>query len=167
MAGPIAPAPTPSPSTPPSSAAPSSGERRPPRTARMVGYGVAAGVNGVLLYLVNVAPGWQWVTFLTDDFTEVLGILNASLVVAIVVNLLWVLADPRWFRSLGQVVQSGIGLAVILAMLDVFPFDFSGWAFDATWLTRFVLVVAAIATGIGLLVQVVTLLRLVVTAGTE
>lgn len=125
---------------------------------------MAAGINGVLLYLVNVAPGWEWLTFLTDDFAEVLGVLNASLVVAIVVNLLWVLADPRWFRSLGQIVQSGIVLAVILTMLDVFPFDFSGWAFDASWLTRFVLVVTAIATGIGLLVEVVRLLRLVVTS---
>ncbi len=167
MAGPIAPAPTPAPTPPAASAAGARPDRRPPRTARQVGYGVAAGVNGVLLYLINVAPGWEWVTFLTDDFTEVLGVLNASLVVAIVVNLLWVLADPRWFRSLGQVVQSGIGLAVILTMLDVFPFDFTDWAFDATWLTRFVLVVAAIGTGIGLLVELVRLLRLLVTAGGE
>lgn len=164
MAGPIAPAPTPSSSPPEASTDRSQSGRRPSRTARQVGYGVAAGVNAVLLYLVNVAPGWEWLTFLTDNFAEVLGILNASLVVAIVVNLLWVLADPRWFRSLGQVVQSGVGLAVVLTTLDVFPFDFSGWAFDATWLTRFVLVVAAIGTGIGLLVEVVKLLRLVVTS---
>jgi hypothetical protein len=169
-----APAPVPRPASAagaptPAGAAPASAReaRRPSRTARQVGFGIAAGINALLLYLVNVTPGWEWVTFLSEDFTRVLGVLNASLVVALVVNLLWMVADPMWFRALGQVVQSAVGLAVVLTALDVFPFDYSDWAFDATWLTRLVLVVAAVATGIGLLVQLVTLVRVVVTSASR
>lgn len=137
----------------------------PPRTLRQLGYGVAAGVNAALLYLINGAPGWQAVPFLTDDVEAVLGIVNTSLLAGLVVNLLWSLADPEWWRALGQVVLSAIGLAATLQILDVFPFDFTGWAFDPTWLVRLVLVVAAFGTGISLLVQVVTLVRVAVTGG--
>jgi len=137
----------------------------PPRTLRQLGYGVAAGVNAALLYLINGAPGWQALGFVTDDVQSVLGIVNASLLAGLVINLVWSLADPAWWRALGQVVLSSISLAATLQVLDVFPFDFTGWAFDPTWLVRLVLVVAAFGTGIALLVQVVTLVRLAVTGG--
>ena len=53
---------------------------RPGPTARRSGYVVAAAVNAVLLYLVDVRPGWDAVPFLTADTTLVLGAVNASLV---------------------------------------------------------------------------------------
>lgn len=129
------------------------------RPARRLGYTIVALVNGVLLYLINVVPGWEALSFLTDDVTLVLGLLNASLVVGIVVNVVWVLADPPWLRSIGQLVVSAVSLGVILAVLDVFPFDYSEWSFDATLLTRVVLVIAAVGTVIGLLVEAVGLVR--------
>lgn len=133
---------------------------RPAQTARRAGYGLAAGVNGVLLYLINVAPGWEVVPFLTEDTEQVLGLLNASLAVALVINLLWILADPPWWRALGQIVQSALGLAVALSLLDVFPFDVTVSQMDIAWLVRFVLVIIALVTAIGLLVQVATLGRI-------
>jgi hypothetical protein len=139
----------------------------PGRTGRRVGYGIAAGINGLLLYLVNVAPGWEAAPFLTESFASVVGLLNASLAVALVVNLLWIAADPAWLRALGQIVQSGLGLAVTLTLLDIFPFDVTVNDLDLAWLLRFVLIVAAIATGIGLLVQIGVLVRLAVHAGTD
>jgi hypothetical protein len=134
--------------------------RRSSVPSRRLGYAIAVVLNGVLLYLVNVMPGWEVVSFLTQDFTAVLGLLNLSLVAGIVANLLWITTDPAWLRSLGQVVLSAIGLAVVLQMLDVFPVDFTGWAVDGTWLVRFVLVVAAVGSGLGLLVDGVRLVRI-------
>ena len=121
--------------------------RRAVRPARRFGYLVAVLVNAVLLVLINVAPGWEAVSFLTAEFSQVVGVLNLSLVAAALVNLLWVGYDPPWARSAGQVLLSGIGLVVLLQLLDTFPFDFSGWAFD---------------TVIGLLVEAVRLVRILV-----
>jgi hypothetical protein len=147
---------------------PTSGSARSPgRTGRRVGYGIAAGLNGLLLYLVNVAPGWEAVPFLTESFASVVGLLNASLAVALVVNLLWIATDPPWLRALGQVVESGLGLAVVLTLLDIFPFDVTINDLDLAWLLRFVLIIIAIATGIGMLVQMGVLARYAVRAGTD
>jgi hypothetical protein len=41
--------------------------RRPPVVTRRVGYVVAVVVDAALLYLVNVWPGWQAVSLLTED----------------------------------------------------------------------------------------------------
>ena len=142
--------------------APAAHRTRVVRPARRFGYLVAVLVNVLLLVLINVAPGWEALSFLTAEFSQVVGILNLSLVAAALVNLLWMAYDPPWVRSAGQVVLSGIGLAVLLQLLDSFPFDFSGWAFDAAWLARFVLVVAAFGTAIGMLVESVRLVRILV-----
>jgi hypothetical protein len=100
-------------------------------------------------------------SFLTEDFSRVVGVLNLSLAAGAAVNLLWIAADPSWLRSLGQLVLSGISLVVTLRLLDVFPFDFSDWAVDVTWLARFVLVIAAFATALAVMVEAVKLARLV------
>jgi hypothetical protein len=46
----------------------------------------------------------------------------------------------------------------------VFPFDFSGWSFDWSSLVRVVLAMAIVGSAIGLLVQLVALLRQVASA---
>lgn len=126
--------------------------------SRRVGYGVAVAINGVLLYLVNVWPGWQIIPFLTEDFRDVLGLVNASLVAGMVVNLFNLLLDRRWVRALGDLVTLGIGLAGLVLFWQVFPFDFPG-GFDWSLLVRIVIVLAMIGTVIGIIVQIVTLVR--------
>ncbi len=133
-----------------------------PRTtssaSRRVGYAVAVAINGVLLYLVNVWPGWQIIPFLTEDFRDVLGLVNASLIAGMVVNLFNLLLDWRWVRAVGDLVTLGIGLAGLVLFWQVFPFDFPG-GFDWSLLVRIVIVLAMVGTVIGIIVQVVTLIR--------
>ena len=133
-----------------------------PRTtssaSRRVGYAVAVAINGVLLYLVNVWPGWQIIPFLTEDFRDVLGLVNASLIAGMVVNLFNLLLDWRWVRALGDLVTLAIGLAGLVLFWRVFPFDFPD-GFDWSLLVRIVIVLAMVGTVIGLIVQVVTLIR--------
>lgn len=135
--------------------------RRPPVAARRVGYLIAAGINVVLLYLVNISPGWEAVPFLTEDTRQVLGLVNLSLVAGLVCNLVYVLVDPTWLKSLGDLLTTGIGLAVLVRLWQVFPFDFGDSAADWALVVRAVLVVGVIGSAIGIVVQLVSLVRAV------
>ena len=101
---------------------------RPGRGARRVGHLVAAGVNALLLVLVNARPGWDAVPFLTDDTPLVLDAVNASIAVGLLANLVHVVADPREVRALGDAVTTAFGLYATVRVWQVFPFDVSdGW----------------------------------------
>jgi hypothetical protein len=47
----------------------------------------------------------------------------------------------------------------MVTMWQVFPFDFSAYAFDWETLVRFVLVVGIVGTGIGTVVELVKMVR--------
>jgi hypothetical protein len=136
---------------------------RPSAAARRFGYAVGAAVNGVLLYLTNVAPGWRSVPFLTEDVTRVLGLVNLSLLTGLVANLLYGMYDRRWFRDLGAVVTTGVGLAAVVQLLRVFPFAFADSSVDWDTVTWWLLVLGVAGSVIGLVVQVVTLVWHLVT----
>ena len=131
--------------------------KRPTKAARRTGYVIAALVNAGLLYLVNVWPGWDILPFLTGDFTEVLGWANASMIAGIVVNLVYVLRDAAWVRALGDIVTMSIGIAGLIAMWQVFPFDFADASFDWALLFRWVLGVGIVGSAIGIVVNLVSL----------
>jgi hypothetical protein len=132
---------------------------RPSRAARRAGYVIAAMINAVLIYLVNDRPGWQAVPVLTDSTREVLGIFTVSLVAGIVVNLVYLAYDPPRIKALGDLITTGIGLAVMVRVWRVFPFDFGASSFDWTLVARIALVVAMAGAAVGVLVQLVTLVR--------
>jgi len=127
--------------------------------ARRTGYVIAALINAVMLWLVNVAPGWDVVPFLTPEFSRALGVINASMVAGLVVNLVYLVRDPRWLTALGAVVTTAIGLAAIVALLRVFPFAFDAGGFDWAVVTRILLIVGLVGSCIGLGVNLVALVR--------
>lgn len=132
--------------------------RRPVAAARRVGYAIAAALAGILWFLVNVDPGWRVLPFLTGDFSRVLGLVNVSLWVGVVANLVYLMYDPRWFKSLGDVLTNGIGLVVMVRLWQVFPFAVTG-AFDWSLVVRITLAVAIAGSIIGILVNVIALFR--------
>jgi hypothetical protein len=138
--------------------------RRPSVAARRVGYAIAMAVNLVLLYFVNVRPGWSALPVLTEDTTAVLGIFNASLIVGVAVNAAYAVYDARWFKALGDAVTAGIGLVVAIRIWQVFPFDFGESTVNWALLARFVLVVGIVGCAIGLVANVVSLLRVAATS---
>ncbi|MFI7587402.1 2TM domain-containing protein [Spongisporangium articulatum] len=91
--------------------------------ARRGGYVVGALINAVLLYLVEVNPGWDAVPFLTADTERVIGWVDAGLVAGVVTNLLWIAHDGRRFKALCGLVTSVIGAMGSARILAVFPFD--------------------------------------------
>lgn len=133
------------------------GARR--RGGTRLGYVVAVLVNLALWYLVNVRPGWQEIPFLTEDFTQVLDVLNLSLLAGAVANAAYLGYDAAWFRSLTQIGLLGISLVVLYRMLVVFPFDLQGEGTDWAWAARVLLVLGLVGTGIGLLAEAGRLVR--------
>ena len=116
-------------------------------------------VNAAMLWGINIWPGWQVLPFLTSDMTRVLGIINASLTAGIVANLVFVVIRNRGIMALGNLVVLGIGLAAVLRLWEVFPFDFgdswSGWPV----VVRVLLVLGIAGSIIGALVEIVALFR--------
>ncbi|GIF02093.1 hypothetical protein [Paractinoplanes rishiriensis] len=131
------------------------GGRKPAGNQR-VGYAIAAAIHVVLLYLVNVRPGWEALPFLTAGTASLLTLFNLSLVAGLVVNVVQLFHDPPWLVAAGAVVTTGIGLAVLIRIWQVFPFDFGSAPAWGT-VTRVLLVVAVLGTTAGLLVHLVTL----------
>jgi len=133
--------------------------RRPHIAARKFGYLIGITVNAVFLYLINIRPGWEVLPFLTADTPQILGLMNLSLVVGIVVNAAYVTYDPLWFKALGDFVTAAIGLAVLVRIWRVFPFDFSKGTFSWVLPVRAVLAVAIAGTVIAIFINFVLLLR--------
>ncbi len=124
-------------------------EKRPGRATRRFGYVVAVLVNVAILVVVNRWPGWEAVPFLTGDTEQVLAIVNASVIAGVVANLAFLVTDPPWFKAVGDIVTTAIGLAAAVRLWQVFPFDLNpGW-----WDTvaRILLAVAIVGSVIGIL----------------
>jgi hypothetical protein len=128
--------------------------------ARRVGYVIAAFINVVILYVLNVRPGWQDASFVTDAAPRVLVLLNLSLLAGIIADAVYFVTDGPWVKTVGELTTTTIGLTVLMRAWQVFPFDFAAWTFDWAIVARTVLVVALIGTAVALVVQAVTLLRL-------
>lgn len=133
--------------------------KRPAVGDRRVGYVVAVLVNAAVLYAVNVWPGWQALPFLTEDMRLVLGLVNASMLVSIVANMVYFVADPRSLKALGDIVTTAVGIAALVRMWQVFPFDFSGSSFDWALVVRVAMGVAIGGSAIALVVAFVSFVK--------
>jgi len=120
---------------------------------RRFGYLVAVAVNLVLLFVVNNLLVWGVLPWLTDDFEQVLPVLNVSLLATIVVSLVYVWFDPAWFKSLTQIGLSVISLVVTVRLFRVFPFDFSPYEFGWETITRVVLILVMLGITIGIIAE--------------
>jgi hypothetical protein len=138
--------------------APAPSTRGPSATARRFGYLLAIGANAVALWIAHQLLAWQWPGFLTDDFAQVLGLVTASLIASMAVNAGFLVRDRGRVRALGDLVTAALGLAVSLRLWSVFPFDFSTYDTDWSWLFRVGLGVGIVGTVIAVIVQVVRLI---------
>jgi hypothetical protein len=134
-------------------------QQRTRSASRRVGYVVAVVIDLVMLYLLNIAPGWQDVSFLTADTALVLGWVNASLITGVVANLVYVVNDPPAVHALGDLIVTLVGLVAIVRVWQVFPFTFDDTGFDWAQLIRVLLVVAAFGSAVAVVVQLVAFVR--------
>jgi hypothetical protein len=119
---------------------------RPSRAARRFGYVVAIVLNAAMLVAINAWPGWDVVPFLTDDTVDVLDAVNASIVVTLAANVVYVFRDPPRVRAIGDAVTTVVGLVAMIVIWRVFPLDVSsGWETVARVLLGIGIVGSAIA----------------------
>ena len=117
---------------------------------RRIGYGIAVGINLVMVWVVYNVLEWGWPPFITEDWTRVRGVVAMSMIVAIIVNAAFILFDPRWFRGIGEAISGFASLIASLRVFSVYPFDFSPYAGPWDFLAKFILVVAIVGTVIGI-----------------
>lgn len=133
---------------------------REAQPARKVGYLVAVIVNTIMWVLVNVRPGWRELPFLTEDFLDILWLVNLSLVTSAVVNLVYLFLDPAWFKSVSQIGVLTVGMAASIRMWQIFPFDFSSYMFPWDTMTRVLLGLAIFGSFVAVVVELVKLAKL-------
>jgi hypothetical protein len=135
----------------------STGRATRSRGSRRFGYVVSILVNLLVLWIANNLLGWGWFPWLTDDFSDVLPFIDASIGVSIAVDAVSLFRDPPWFRSAGTVVGNAVSLVATVRMLQVFPFDFSDYTFPWAAVVRVLLVVACIGIVVATIVEVAKL----------
>jgi hypothetical protein len=124
-----------------------------------VGYVIAVAINAVLLILINVSPGWQTLPWITDSFTQVLGLLNLSIWLNLLANMMYLVYDGRRFKAATQAVLLAVSLAVTVRLLAVFPFDFTSYSFNWGALMRVVLIIGIAGSAIGIVSSIVQAVR--------
>lgn len=138
-----------------SSDAPTRGAAQGPGPgARRFGYIVSIVINLILLYLANNVENWD-VPFITNDWPDVLWILNLSFQATIIANLVFLAFDPSWFRHGVQVLLNALGLVVIYTLYQVFPFDFGGAQINAG--IRVAMLIGVFGVGIAIIIEFVAL----------
>jgi hypothetical protein len=133
--------------------------RRPTAAERRVGYAVAALINVVGLWIVHHLLEWEWPSFLTDDFQDLLPYLTASFTATIIVNLLWAIRDPAWFRHTAQIGLNLVAIRAAVRTWEIFPFDFTGYT--SAWETgaRVLIVIGLFGLMVATIVEIVGLVR--------
>lgn len=133
------------------------GEEQVDRLGRRVGYFVAFVLTLGLMWVANRLLVWEWPSWLTEDFAEVLPILNLSLGTSALVYLVWIAWDSPLVKLACDLITLTLSIAVGIAMWNVFPFDFSSYEFDWAALTRWVIAVSLLLSGIGWVAKLVQL----------
>ena len=132
------------------------------RTGRRAGYLVAGAIHVLFLWIANNLLDRGWPAFLTDDFEDLLLYVNASLVVGIVVNLVWLWRDPAWLKHLGEIVSNVFSFVAAVRTWQIFPFDFSSYSIDWDPVARVVIAVGILGVSVATIVELVKLVRLLV-----
>lgn len=121
------------------------------------GYGVAVFINLAMLIVAQNILAWGWLSFLTEEFADVVPWISLSLVLSIVANLVYQFNDTVLVKSTGQLLVNLVSIFVTYHVLTVFPFDFSGSGFDWTVVTRVLLILGMVGAGIGVLTETIRL----------
>lgn len=129
------------------------------RNGRRAGYVVAIIINLLVLGFINTWPGWESFDFVTADAADVVPLVNLSIGVTIVANLVYLVVDAPRVKAFGEMVTSAVAMVVSVIVLRVFPFDFSAYAFPWELITRVILVIAVIGSGISVLVNLYRVIR--------
>lgn len=134
-------------------------QARPSPASHRSGNIVPVVINAVMLWGAHRVLGWAWFGWLTPAWNQVLPTLTASLIVAIVVNVLYLGNDGVWLKAPGNILMAAFSIAVGAVTWRVFPFDFSAYAFPWTTVARVLIVLTIVGSAIGIVYEVSRLFR--------
>jgi hypothetical protein len=117
----------------------------------------------------NVDGTWARYPMLTEDFNRWLPIAVTALLASIIGNIILIIYDGYFFRQVIQIIMDMFGLAAVISLLVIFPFDFSVMpGNDLTGILNpivtVVLIIICIGIGIGILVRFIKMIMGIVKA---
>jgi uncharacterized membrane protein len=120
----------------------------------------------IAYYTADTAGGvvtWTKQSFFTSDISLWLPILTTTLVISIIGHIVLIIVDRDILRQAIRIIIDGFGLATVITLITVFPFDFevipNAAAAAGTHIgVLIVLICIAVGLGISLLVRVIKLL---------
>ncbi len=106
---------------------------------------------------------WTRYPLFTEDINLWLPILTTALSLVIIGHIILIIFDRYTLREIVLIILNAFGLATVLTLLSVYPFDFSiipnTTAADATYTgVRILLILISIGIGIGILVRSIKLI---------
>jgi hypothetical protein len=113
-------------------------------------YIVAIIVNLIGFYIFNNLLNWH-IYFVTNAFNEVLWIINLSITVAIIGNVLLLLYSPERLRHGVKIIINIISFIAVYIVWKVFPFNFYNSFYN--WLFGILLILALIGIAIAIIVE--------------
>lgn len=121
-------------------------------------------VNALLIWLVSGWRHWWDLAWLTDAFTIVQSAIVIMLALSIAASVVLVCVDPAWLQGLLEAFTAAVGLAVMLVVAMVFPFDFDAGT-PWTLVVRLAVWAAVIGMALAILVNLVRFVRGLVRPG--
>jgi len=145
------------------------------RGGRITGYSFAIMWSIVFLVLFNFYSKyiayynydgiWHRQELLTANFSQWLPIVTAALIASVIGNILLIIYDGYFFRQIVRIVLNLFGLAAIISLLTIFPFDFTVFPRDLTGILNPIVIVVLILVVIGIGIDtMVRFVKLIVNA---
>lgn len=106
--------------------------------------------NLIFWYIVNNLLNWH-VYFITNAFNDVLWIINFTIIVSIVGNLLLLIYSPERLRHLVKIIINVVSFIATYLVWKVFPFNFYNSFYD--WCFSILLILAMIGIIIATIVE--------------
>ncbi len=139
------------------------------RGGRVTGYSFAIVWSIILLVFFNFYSSYiayyhydgQWYRYplLTENFSQWLPVISVALAASIIGNILLIIYDGRFFRQIIHIVLNLFGIAAVVSLLVIFPFDFTVFPRDLTGILNPIVIAVLILIIIGIGIE--TMVRLV------
>ncbi len=145
------------------------------RGGRITGYSFAIMWSVVFLVLFNFYSRyiayysydgiWHRQAILTANFSQWLPIVTTALIASVIGNILLIIYDGYFLRQIVRIVLNLFGLAAIISLLTIFPFDFTIFPRDLTGILNPIIIVVLILVVIGIGIDtMVRFVKLIVSA---
>jgi len=99
-------------------------ENKMPSGIRRFGYLISIVINFIIMYAANNLHRWN-TPYLTVRFSECLWAINLSLSTVIFAHFIFMVFDPKWFRSFMKSLTNVFSFISVYVFRQVFPLDLS------------------------------------------